>query len=235
MKTGKLCGIAAVLAAFFTAFGLCVGALYGAKTVSAFEENGIRIVLDAGHGGIDGGVTGRTTGVKESDINLAIVLKLKEVLTEKGFDVILTRKTDAGLYDTTAKGFKKRDMQKRKEIAQAAEPTMVLSIHQNYYPSTTSRGGQVFYDKSDEKSALLADIMQNRLNGLYEREGVRARKKTAGEYYMLTCADCPSVILECGFLSNAADEELLIGERWQRRLAEEITEGVMEYFWANAL
>ena len=172
--------------------------------------------------------------MKESDVNLSIVLHLKESLIEKGFDVVLTRKTEAGLYDTTAKGFKKRDMQKRKEIAQSANPTMVLSIHQNYYPSASSRGGQVFYNGSDAKSVTLADLLQNRLNGLYQTQGVRERKKTAGEYYMLTCTDAPSVILECGFLSNEADERLLVSEEWQKQLAQEITEGVLEYFWANA-
>lgn len=227
-------GIFLVAVLFLTAVGLCIRELQQTQTVSAFDEGGMRIVLDAGHGGIDGGVTGKQTGAKESDVNLAIVLALQDVLIEQGFDVILTRKTDAGLYDTTAKGFKKRDMQKRKEIIQRVSPTMVVSIHQNYYPSATSRGGQVFYRADDDKSLQLSEILQNRLNTLYAAQNVRARKPTTGDYYMLRCADCPSVLLECGFLSNEKDERLLIDAEWQKTLAEQIAEGITEYFWANA-
>lgn len=234
MKRKGRVGIFLVAVLFLTAVGLCIRELQQTQTVSAFVEGGMRIVLDAGHGGIDGGVTGKQTGAKESDVNLAIVLALQDVLIEQGFDVILTRKTDAGLYDTTAKGFKKRDMQKRKEIIQRASPTMVVSIHQNYYPSATSRGGQVFYRADDDKSLQLSEILQNRLNTLYAAQNVRARKPTTGDYYMLRCADCPSVLLECGFLSNEKDERLLIDAEWQKTLAEQIAEGITEYFWANA-
>lgn len=232
-KTGVL-GLAVAAVLFLTAMGLCMRELQQVKTVAAIENGGMRIVLDAGHGGIDGGVTGKRTGVKESDVNLSIVLALQDCLIEQGFDVILTRKTDAGLYDTTVKGFKKRDMQKRKEIIQRAAPTMLLSIHQNYYPSATSRGGQVFYRADDNKSLQLAEILQNRLNTLYAAQNVRARKETVGDYYMLRCAECPSVLLECGFLSNEQDERLLLDTDWQKSLAQQIAEGVTEYFWANA-
>ena len=219
---------------FISAFALCVDALQTSQPVAAFDEVGMRIVLDAGHGGIDGGVTGRGTGVKESDVNLAITLKLKTKLEEMGFDVVLTRKTDAGLYDTTAKGFKRRDMEKRKSIIQNAAPTLVLSIHQNYYSSATSRGAQIFYDASSEKSYRLASVLQEKLNGMYALEGVKERKEMTGEYFILRCADCPSVILECGFLSNAKDEKLLTSESWQGRLAETIAAGVMQYLSQSA-
>ena len=157
------------------------------------------VVLDAGHGGIDGGVTGKTTGIKESEINLAITLALKEELTDMGFEVILTRKTDAGLYDTTAKGFKKRDMQRRKEIIQAATPSLVISLHQNFYPSQSTRGAQVFYGGNHPKSQTLAKSLQNELNAEYAKHGVNARKIMYGEYFMLKCYGAPSVIVECGF------------------------------------
>ena len=101
---------------FVTAVGACVGALQGSRAVSAFDEGGMRIVLDAGHGGIDGGVVGRTTGAKESNINLAITHSLKDVLEDMGFEVTLTRKTEGGLYGAPTKGFKRRDMERRKEI-----------------------------------------------------------------------------------------------------------------------
>ena len=213
---------------FLTACILCIQTLYGAKPVSA-TDGGLRIVLDAGHGGVDGGVSGKVTKTKESDLNLAIVLKLNERLTDMGFDVTLTRKTEAGLYGAIGKGFKRRDMQKRKEIIERTKPILVLSIHQNFYPSKSVRGGQVFYNKQNAGSLRLARIMQETLNGLYLKQGVKERVQMSGEYYMLQCAPCPSVIVECGFLSSA-DEALLIDEAWQKTLVNELADGVMAYF-----
>lgn len=219
----------AVIFGFAAAVALCFRALNAPQAVAAFSDGSMRIVLDAGHGGIDGGVTGRTTGVKESDLNLSITHKLKEVLTDMGFEVALTRKTEAGLYDTTAKGFKKRDMQKRKEIIREYDPALVLSVHQNYYPSQSARGGQVFYKKTDERGLRLATAVQEQLNQLYGGVGARSRTVMTGEYFMLECSDCPSVIVECGFLSNAKDEALLNTGLWQRKLAESIASGVVAY------
>ena len=199
------------------------------QPVAAFSNN-MRIVVDAGHGGIDGGVCGSVTGVKESDINLDLSFMLKEELSDMGFEVVLTRKTDAGLYDTTAKGFKKRDMQRRKEIIEEAKPALILSIHQNFYPTKSARGGQVFYSKKQEGSQTLAEGIQEGLNALYEGQKVKARKITAAEYFMLECYPAPSVIVECGFLSNRQDEELLCSVAWKKRVAQEIAGGILAYF-----
>jgi N-acetylmuramoyl-L-alanine amidase len=193
------------------------------------------VVLDAGHGGIDGGVVGRETGVKESDVNLAVTMQLKTVLENAGFDVTLTRKTESGLYGAATKGFKKRDMQKRKEIIEEAKPVAMISIHQNFYPTRTSRGGQVFYRDDVEKgengsnSLALAECIQSRLNLLYAAEGAKERKAATGDYYMLKCTSYTSVIVECGFLSNAADEKLLLSETHRQKLAEAIYAGFAEY------
>lgn len=219
----------AVVVVFLTAVGLCVRVLAAPRAVSAFD-NELCVVLDAGHGGIDGGVMGKNTGIKESELNLSIVYKLKTCLEEMGFRVELTRKTDAGLYGTTAKGFKKRDMQKRKEIIEEADPDLLISIHQNYYPTRNTRGGQVFYGKQQKNSGKLAVGMQKNLNALYAREGVKGRIAASGQFFMLECADCPSVLVECGFLSNAADEKLLSTETWQVALAENLAKSVMDYF-----
>ena len=189
----------------------------------------MRIVIDAGHGGMDGGVTGKKTGVKESDLNLAIALKTAEKLKDVGFEVVLTRKTEEGLYDVATRGFKKRDMQKRKEIAIEANPSLLVSVHQNLYPTRSPRGAQVFYRKNDENSRVLANRLQAKLNGLYAEQNVKNRKETGAEYFILDCVSCPSVIVECGFLSNVEDERLLISESWQRRIAENITAGILAY------
>ena len=218
----------AVVVMFLTAFSLCVGALRSSLPVFAAEDR-YCIVIDAGHGGIDGGVSGRKTGVKERDLNLSISFCLKEILTDAGFSVVMTRKTEAGLYDTTLRGFKKRDMQKRKQIIEAAKPTAVISIHQNFYPSSLTRGAQAFYLAASPKSKLLGERIQQYLNSVYASVGVKSRSATAGNYYMLECTEYPSVIVECGFLSNAEDERLLNTEGWQKRLAEGIAAGVLAY------
>lgn len=219
----------AVVVAFSAAIGLCLRVLAAPRAVSAFDQS-LCIVLDAGHGGIDGGVVGRNTGMKESDLNLSITYKLKSCLENMGFRVELTRKTEAGLYGTTAKGFKKRDMQRRKEIIEESDPDLLISIHQNYYPTRHTRGGQVFYGKKQAGSQRLALGLQEKLNRLYAGEGARGRKAASGQFFILECADCPSVIVECGFLSNAEDERLLSSDAWQVELAKSISDGVMDYF-----
>ncbi len=219
----------AVVVGFVSAVALCVQALQ-AQAVSSFSDGSMRVVVDAGHGGIDGGVSGRNTKVKESDLNLAISMELKDALEDMGFEVTLTRKTEAGLYDTTAKGFKKRDMQKRKEIIQKADPALVVSIHQNFYPAKGTRGGQVFYSAKSEGSLQLARHMQTQLDELYAKEGVKPRKITAGEYFMLSCYPCPSVIVECGFLSNPEDERLLSTQSWRKKIAAAVAAGALAFY-----
>lgn len=219
----------AIVVGFVAAVALCIRALNTAQAVSAFDDATMRIVIDAGHGGIDGGVVGRATGVKESDLNLAFTHSIKEVLEDMGFVVTLTRKTEAGLYGTPTKGFKRRDMQKRQEIIAETKPALVLSIHQNFYPSKSSRGGQVFYNKADGDSRALAEIMQNQINALYQKQGARGRKCMTGKYFILECSVYPTVIIECGFLSNAEDEKMLTSEVWREEFSHAIGAGVMQF------
>ena len=233
MRKMFFAGVFVVLAVFFTAVILCVQTMFLPQEAGAFDDGGMRIVVDAGHGGIDGGVCGIATGTKESDINLAISYCVKEKLEDVGFDVTLTRKTEGGLYGTPTKGFKKRDMEKRREIIEKTAPALVLSIHQNFYASRSVRGGQVFYNVHNEKSTLLGKTLQTYLNELYQTVGNKARMPKAGEYFMLQCTSYPSVIVECGFLSNAEDEKLLCSDGWKNRLAESITAGVTAYLSGN--
>ncbi|MBQ7770481.1 MAG: N-acetylmuramoyl-L-alanine amidase [Clostridia bacterium] len=229
MKKLVLIWIFGVAIIFTSAVILCVQTLFLPQPVGAFDNGGMRIVVDAGHGGVDGGVCGINTGVKESELNLAIAYCVKEKLGDLGFDVTMTRKTEGGLYGAPTKGFKKRDMEKRKEIIEKTAPVLVLSIHQNLYQSRSVRGGQVFYNANNEKSAFLGKTLQTYLNELYQMVDVKPREAKAGEYFMLQCTSYPSVIVECGFLSNAADEKLLCSDGWKNRLAEQIGAGVMAY------
>ena len=232
MKKGVLAICMAVFMAFTTATVLCVKVLTSPKTV--FSDGGnMRIVVDAGHGGIDGGVSGTQTGVKESDLNLAIGMRLKDALEEIGFEVTMTRKTEGGLYGTPAKGFKKRDMQRRKEIIEETKPALVLSVHQNFYPSQSTRGAQVFYGKADNNSKRLADCLQTQLNGLYAKQEVKPRHSMPAEYFILQCSTAPTALIECGFLSSARDEALLSSPAFRENLAKSIAAGIMDFFAEN--
>lgn len=224
--------LATVAAVVFTAAAaLCYQALHSPVPVFA-ETMQMRVVLDAGHGGIDGGVVGRVSKVKESEVNLAITMKLKTVLEGAGFDVTLTRKTDAGLYGAATRGFKKRDMQKRKEIIESVKPIAMISVHQNFYPTRGTRGGQAFYNETSEAGRRLAESIQERLNSLYSARGVKERTAASGDYYMLKCTSYTSVIVECGFLSNAADEALLLTEEFRGDVAQAIYAGLVGFLGA---
>lgn len=206
-------------------FVLCFSVLK--KESDIVSANEIRIVLDAGHGGIDAGVTGINTGVKESDINLFVVRKLENLLLSGGFDVTLTRSTDAGLYGLATKNLKKNDMKKRKEIIEDIKPTVMVSVHMNFYPISTRSGGQVFYKANNENSRKLANSIQKRFNEISGSK--REYDALAGDYYMLNCTNYTSVIAECGFLSNPEEEKKLITEDYQNEIAYALFCGIVDY------
>ena len=194
---------------------------------AASPSDRFTVVIDAGHGGIDGGVSGITTGVKESELNLDIARKLKTKFDKSGAKTVMTRKTEAGLYGIYSKGFKRRDMQKRKQITLNAKADVFVSIHLNYYSSPLRRGAQVFYKIDEEKSKSLADIVQAELNGGKEYE--RDYTALAGDYYVLNEADCAAILCECGFLSNAEDEKLLLTDEYRTEITEKIFNGIEKY------
>jgi len=217
--------IAFVLSAYTLAFRVLSG-----TSAHAFKD-GLRIVVDAGHGGMDGGVVGRVTKVKESDVNLAIAFKLKELFTDAGFEVVLTRQTSFGLCDEQGKWTKNADMRKRKEIITQTNPSLVISVHQNSCPSAPSvRGAQVFFSRKSEEGKRLALSVQRKLNAFYRGLSVKERVATVADYYVLECSSVPSILVECGFLSNAEDEALLSSENGREKLAKSIFQGVIGFY-----
>lgn len=218
---------ALALAAAIIAFSGTVGILCGGIS-SAQARNTAVIVIDAGHGGIDAGVRGKKSGVKESDINLSISRELAGFFSKAGFNTVLTRKSQAGLYGLPTKGFKLRDMQKRRQIIQECGADMVISVHQNFYSDTSRRGAQVFFNKESQSGKQLAVCIQQSLNSI---EGAAEKNSPLiGDYYMLECTDSPSVIVECGFLSNESDEALLSDEEYRTQIAYAIFSGAITYF-----
>ncbi len=219
----KILGAAAIVLAGAVA-GVCAGT---AAAASSSPSDLPTVVIDAGHGGIDAGVCGVNTGVKESDINLYISRELKSRFSGAGFNCVMTRADHGGLYGTTAQGFKMRDMNRRKEIIVESAADIVISVHQNTCPLKSRRGSHVFYDKESGESAVLAGYIQGNLNNL--SGGVETNTILTGDYFMLKCTDAPSVIVECAFLSNAEDEQLLLDEQYREEIATAIFEGVIMY------
>lgn len=211
-----------------TVFCVSIIAISSVKTVHPEE---FVVVIDAGHGGIDGGATGINTGIKESEINLSVAVKLKDLFESAGISVVMTRTSSLGLYGVLSNGFKRRDLEKRVEITNNANADLFISIHMNEYSDETRKGAQVFF-KDDKKSESLARFVQKELDKIDtdERVGITL----SGDYYVLNNSPCPSVICECGFLSNPLDEDLLISEEYQKKLAHSIYQGACAYFYENA-
>ncbi len=224
IKRKNLVVISVFLVTILT-FIFCFGVLAIRPTVEIPDK--VRIVLDAGHGGIDGGVSGVKTLVKESELNLSIVKKLENYLIGSGFSVILTRSSDAGLYGVATKNRKKKDMQRRSEIINKAKPSLVVSIHMNQYSLSSRRGAQVFYKQNDVDGKKLANCVQESFNNM--ENSSRECSSLVGDYYILNCSKFPSIIAECGFLSNPEDEALLITEEYQEAIAYAIFKGIVEF------
>ena len=217
------------VAAIILSAAVCLGLIAGfaAEKAAATNPNMPTIVIDAGHGGIDNGVRGIKSGTDEADINLAIARFLKGHFTNAGFNCVMTRSNEAGLYGTSDKGFKMRDMQKRKQIIQDCNADMVISVHQNFCPLPSKRGGTVFFNPDSEEGKALAQSIQRELNEM--ESCVKPNEALKGDYYMLKCTSSPSVIVECGFLSNEKDDELLNTESHQRAIAYAIFKGAVSY------
>ncbi len=218
--------IFSTLFACVIAFAICFSSL-SINALSDTSVNKIKVVLDAGHGGVDGGVSGIVTGVKESELNLKITKKVEKILIASGFEVVLTRNSDAGLYGLATGNLKRKDMEKRREIIHKAKPDLVISIHLNKFSVSDRRGAQVFFKESDDDSKLLAQCIQSSFNDL--EESTRNFSALKGEYYILNCSDYPSVIAECGFLSNPNEESLLISDVYQEKIAWAIYEGISSF------
>lgn len=212
--------------AIIVTLAVVIGLSSGFAAADNHADNKI-IVIDAGHGGVDAGVVGIKTQTKESDINLSISKKLKGYFVDAGFSVVMTRVSNGGLYGLPTNGFKRRDMTKRKDIIENSGADMVISVHQNYCPISSRRGGQTFFNPDSENGKNLADCIQKELNSLC---GIKNYDALAGDYFMLKCTQNPSVIVECGFLSNAEDEKLLISDEYQEKIAYSIFKGAVSFY-----
>ncbi|RXM56831.1 N-acetylmuramoyl-L-alanine amidase CwlD [Clostridium tetani] len=196
------------------------------------QDNKKQIVLiDPGHGGIDGGAVSKN-GTIEKHINLSIGMKLKDELTKLGYKVVMTREDDAGLYSDKGSVREKKieDLNKRCDMRKKSKCDIFISIHLNTFPESKYYGAQVWYSDS-EKSQKFASIIQGNFRKYIDEENKRQEKPAKGQYKILrNDNDVPSVIVECGFISNPEEEAKLKDEGYQKKISETIAKSVEDYF-----
>lgn len=189
-----------------------------------------RIIIDAGHGGEDGGA--QADGVLEKDINLSIARDLADILRVSGYEVVEVRDTDISVYSggaDTLRSKKVSDLQNRAVLFNADERNVVVSIHQNKFDSAKYSGTQLFYSVNDPDSAVLAERIRTAVVMLLQHDNTRELKPAGDDIYILDHAQVPAVIVECGFLSNDHERELLVTQAYQREMAYAIAMGIMDY------
>ncbi len=189
------------------------------------------VAIDPGHGGNDPGKIGINDKL-EKDINLSIALKLEKLLKEQGIEVIMTRTKDVGLYQESDSNKKRADMKKRVTIINESEADLCVSIHQNSYTSQNATGAQVFYYSGSENGKRMAEVIQKALKEKVDSSNRRAAKSN-NDYYMLLNVKCPSVIIECGFLSNWKEATSLADDYYQEQLAAAICSAVLSCLTNN--
>ena len=184
------------------------------------------ILIDAGHGGRDPGKVGSAETL-EKDINLKIAVYLKEILESQDLQVIMTREEDKDLA-TTSDNFKSSDMKERVALIQESNANLVISIHQNSYTDSDVYGAQCFYYTASNEGQKLASIIQNQIITSTNQTKIREIKDN-NDYYLLKHSPLPTVIVECGFLSNPNEEQLLLTQEYQRKMAWAIHLGILRY------
>lgn len=196
-------------------------AMWGSKTTTTIAQNrpiqrNKTIVIDAGHGGIDGGATS-CSGVLESKLNLDIALKLEAVMQLLGLDTVMIRSTDTSIYTegNTIASQKVSDLKERVRIVNETPNAILVSIHQNTFPDGRYSGAQVFY--AGEESRMMAQTLQSNFNQTLCRGSNRKSKKAQGVYLMQNI-DCTGVLIECGFLTNPEEEAKLRDAAYQKQL-----------------
>lgn len=205
-------------------------AFSAARPAFAVAEQGRLVyVLDAGHGGEDGGAVS-ASGVKESDINLAVTRELDDVLRFLGQDTVLTRSDDVSIHSDGAETLRQKkvsDLKNRVALVNGTPDAVLVSIHQNSLPSVPSvHGAQVFYGTVEPSDAFAVSV-QTALNQSVNAGNEKHEKKIDSSIYLMKNVTCSAILIECGFLSNIAETEKLQTPDYQKRLAVAIAAGIL--------
>lgn len=201
-----------------------------AHTSADIDDDRITVIIDAGHGGEDGGA--EVDGILEKDINLSIADKLADTLRLCGVRVTEIRDEDISVYDDSAQSLREKkvsDLKHRVEIVNGSENNILVSIHQNKFDNSAYSGAQVFYSSNNDKSRVLAESIRNSVVSLLQNDNTRELKPANSDIYLLDNATVPAVIVECGFLSNDEERAKLLDSGYQSEMAYSIAMGVLEY------
>ena len=204
-----------------------------AEAAAGTQDAPTVIVLDPGHGGIDGGAVS-ASGIVEKDINLSIALKLRQLLTLSGYTVIMTRETDCSIHDPSAKTVRKiktSDIRNRLALMKQYGGVFV-SIHQNSFPESKYSGAQFFYAAAPG-SAELAECFRTAVCAQLQTDNKRATKPCTDDVYLIYHASTTAVLAECGFLSNPEEAAALSSEAYQREMAFALYCGLIRFFQTN--
>lgn len=197
--------------------------------VSAVKEYEKRytIVIDAGHGGSDAGAS--VNGVFEKDLNLSVANKVSKFLELFNVDVVMTRREDRLLSDEASNHKKRDDLLNRVKTAKNVENPIFVSLHMNKFPEAKYSGLQVFYSKNSPHSESVAILVQENVKKHLQSSNNRKVKRADSAIYVLDRLFCPSILIECGFLSNEEERNKLVNEEYQNKLAFIIANSIIEY------
>ena len=221
--------LCAVVISALLIFGIDI--VYTNATAKEAENALPVIIIDAGHGGEDGGAQS-SSGILEKNINLSISKKLEALFDSFGFKTVSVRDDDKLIYDSscgTMREKKVSDIHNRMSLMLSYPNSIFISIHQNHFSESKYYGAQVFYSKNNPESELIADSIQKSIVNKLQNKNERKIKPSGTEIYLLYHATTPAVMVECGFLSNGGEAQLLNDENYQKKLAAAIFGGVTEY------
>ncbi|MDE6470266.1 MAG: N-acetylmuramoyl-L-alanine amidase [Eubacterium sp.] len=220
-----------IIFTFVFTFVSCVGINYlmqeTVETNSNANHNRVNLVIDAGHGGIDAGTIG-VDSTKEKGINLDIALKLYDFAMVSGIPAFLVRDGDYLVYSENDDK-SRSDLYNRMDYINSINNSTLISIHQNHFEDEREWGMQVWYSPNDDKSKIIADNILNITKANLQKDNTRLNKRSDSSYYLLYKAKVPSVMVECGFMSNSTENKKLQDDQYQKQLAYSILLGFSEY------
>ncbi|MGN0675145.1 MAG: N-acetylmuramoyl-L-alanine amidase [Oscillospiraceae bacterium] len=224
-----------VVLTFFACVGVIIYAatkIDNAVTVSnPIPQDNFMIVLDAGHGGMDGGCS-TADGKTEKGINLNILLSVRDLSRFFGYNVDVTRDKDVSIHDKGVTGIRNQkvsDMENRLELFNKYSNAVCVSIHQNTFSDPKFSGAQMFYSDKNPASEQLASIMQQKFVGNLQPENQREIKLCGSELYLCYYCNNPAVMVECGFLSNPDEAAKLTDKSYQQKVAFTVFSGINEF------
>lgn len=193
------------------------------------EEKPKKVIIDAGHGGKDGGAVG-IDGTLEKELNLQVSILLKDIFETFGYEVIMTRTDDRMLGDGATGHKKLADLKARLDVANKNPDAVFISIHMNKFPDDDCKGMQVYYSRNNTKSAQIAEIVCQTNRSYLQKDNHREIKPATSAIYILDRIQIPAVLIECGFLSNQRDLNNLTNKEYQKQLAAVIFASILNYF-----